>query len=92
MTPAQADELCNHWDSVIAAQVKKRVAAGDDIVKISAVEGQKRIMLWRVWDCVNGWRPYDADVAEALDTMKQTDQVREIREICEKRKEAPRES
>lgn len=88
MTRAQADALVMGWDATLAEQGRRRREAGEDWLTISADIGKRRALLWRVLDCLAGWRPYDAEVAAALDTMKQTPQVREIREICE---EAPRE-
>ena len=40
--------------------------------------------LWRILDCLAGWRRYDAGVAAALDELQQTPDVLTIRAICEK--------
>lgn len=42
----------------------------------------KRKHLWRILDCLAGWRGYDAEVAEALDGLQQTAEVTEVRELC----------
>lgn len=87
MTRAQADALVYEWDMEMHKKCKADLEAGKEWKDTVLFYSPRRIMTHRVLDCLAGWRPYDPEVAEALDTMEKSDkiapQVREIREICE---------
>lgn len=42
----------------------------------------KRKHLWRILDCLAGWRRYDDAVAAAFAELAQTPQVEEVRAVC----------
>lgn len=66
MNILEAEKLVTRWD----AEALRRERP------------DKRKHLWRILDCLAGWRGYDAEVAEALDGLQQTAEVAEVRELC----------
>lgn len=66
MTRIEAEKLVTRWD----AEALRRGRP------------DKRKHLWRILDCLAGWRGYDAEVAEALDALHQTPEVAAVREAC----------
>lgn len=66
MTPLEAEKVVIRWDTEADRRGKQDL----------------RKRLWRVLDCLAGWRGYDAEVAEALDGLQQTAEVAEVRELC----------
>ena len=68
MTRTEAEDLITKWDAEALRRGRH----------------DKRKHLWRILDCLAGWRRYDAEVAAALDELQQTTDVLNIRAICEK--------
>jgi len=66
MTRNEAEALITKWD----AEALRRG------------HQDTRKHLWRILDCLAGWRRYDAEVAAALDELQQTPDALTIREIC----------
>lgn len=66
MTPLEAEKVVIRWDTEADRRGKQDL----------------RKRLWRVLDCLAGWRRYDAQVAEDLDALHQTPEVAAVREAC----------
>jgi hypothetical protein len=67
MTRKTAVEILQQWDAM--ARQREDTA--------------KRKSVWKIIDCVQGWRKYDAEVKSAMDDLVQTATVKEIRTMIE---------
>ncbi len=67
MTRTEAEALITKWDT--------------DALRRGLID--KRKHLWRILDCLAGWRKCDAEVLAAFSELAPTDEVLTIKAICE---------